>query len=93
MCASTIDQPGVKAFNDLGSCLDCTACYTSCMGASDPTCTGAPATMDACDTGTCQSCVSCAGNATCKSQVTACGALPQCVELATKLSTTCTQTK
>jgi hypothetical protein len=94
-CASTIDQAGVTAFNALVNCLQCTACYTTCDGAAAGSgCTGAPAMTDACDTGTpgtmtCQACAQCAQMKTCASQVTACKAITQCVDLANNLSATC----
>jgi hypothetical protein len=94
-CASTFDAAGVDAYNQVLECVSCTACYTTCQGsAPNSGCTGAPPTTDACDTGTpgasaCSTCQTCASTGTCQSEITACKAIPACVDLVTNLYMTC----
>jgi hypothetical protein len=96
-CASMLDQSGVQPYNDLLDCVFCTGCYTTCQSASVAgACTGAPATKDACDTGTpgttaCQACQQCSTKSagTCGAKFTACNGSTQCVDLLKNLYNTC----
>jgi hypothetical protein len=93
MCEQGNHPEGSMVFNDLITCVYCTACYTVCDG-STAGCTAAPTTMDACDgampdpmgpgcidsTNTpATGCIPCAEAATCKPKVDACKADTDCV--------------
>jgi hypothetical protein len=85
---------GIAAYNDVATCIFCSACYTTCESATSATfCAGAPACPDPCDMGTpgtpacdtCQTCAS-AGSGSCASVVQTCLSNPDCKAL---LGATC----
>jgi hypothetical protein len=80
-CNMTKYDGGIALFNDLGNCVVCVACYTTCNGAqsSCPMPTG----MDTCDVGSCGTCSPCsmASTGKCGSQKAACDANPDCSAL------------
>jgi len=97
-CNSTAHQPGVTPYNALITCLFCTACYTTCDGATtlgqSGGCTAAPTMTDSCDTGTpgmtaCDTCQTCStkSGATCAADLTACEGNGDCKALLTDLAT------
>ena len=79
-CYSMEYQAGVMDYNNLVSCVFCSACYTTCQSAMNaPFCMGAPTTTTR-DTGTpgmtaCSACQMCSiktGTGSCATELAAC---------------------
>jgi hypothetical protein len=85
-CNATAYAAGWGAYEAVSSCVSCKACYMSCGGATVPGwdggayCSGPPATVDSCDTGSCDDCTTCATSlqATCGAAWNACMASTDC---------------
>lgn len=79
-CEMPKHPTGYMLLSDLETCIECTACYTICDGASAG-CAMPPAVKSACDTGECGMCSNCAQMADCKTEATACSNNPDCLLL------------
>ncbi len=77
MCNEAANPAGVPGYTALVKCVVCVGCYTTCDLAASSYCSGPPATVGPCDTGTpssttCDSCQQCAINGPCMSTLNAC---------------------
>jgi len=93
-CNQVLYPTGWELFDELHSCLSCTACFTTCAGATIPgwmgglLCTSAPPTPDACDKIDCGTCSGCAAQVggSCADAAEACMANSDCVHLQTAIA-------